>query len=120
MLLAVDFRRDYQPPTLGELLNECRWYLRGGGGHNDCVVRAPLRPAEIPVPDDDRHVPVTQRGQSLTRSFREFGDDFDGVHFLGSHTEHRGLVAGAGTDLQHRLCSCEAQVFCHQRNDVRL
>ena len=80
-----------------------------------------LRIAERAVADMHLHaVRVAGRLEICTRALGELRPPLDRVHLGRELREHRGLVAGAGADVEYALPAAQPEGLADERNHVRL
>ncbi len=87
------------------------------------VVRGPGRVSRGPVARHDGHVRIAGPGQVRRGLPRDVLVEIDGDHGApGAHEvpEQRGVVPGAGADLQHPLAGGDPELIQHVRHDGRL
>ena len=118
LILAADgkdhapVRRELRQERLGHVIRRRR--------HHDSVERLEFRPARITIPDPRVHVAVSQRIEQRPGPPGQLWDDFNRIDVARQLGQDRGLVAGSGPDLEHRVPGRYIQRFGHVRHDVRL
>jgi len=93
---------------------------RRGGRDHDRIEGRGLGPAQVAVPRAHLDVGVAEALQEGRRLLGERRHDLDRVDARGDLGQDRGLIAGAGADLEHGLAALEAQRLRHEADDVRL
>ena len=76
--------------------------MAGGGGHQNPIEGAALRPSEIAIADPGLDVVVAEIPKTAGGSLPECGDDLDRADGLRQRREHGGLVARPCADFEHR------------------
>src|SRR5581483_524481 len=113
--------REHQPPARSELGDQGRRGLGGGRGDGDRVERRPLRepgPAVADVQLDA--VEVARLAEVRPRELGELGDPLDRDDVPGELREHRGLVPGAGADVEYPLLAAQGERAGDERDHVGL
>ena len=82
--------------------------------------RGLIGPPQRAVADANPDVVVAHPLQRRPRPLGQTRQTLDGTHAARQLGQHRGLVAGAGTDLQHLLAARELQQRGHEPDDERL
>ena len=94
--------------------------LLGRGREDNAVERSFLGPAQIAVADTDVNVRVALLGECPPRLYPKFLDDFDGVNLARQFRQHRRLITGPGSDLQHFVAWLQIELLGHESDYVRL
>jgi hypothetical protein len=79
-----------------------------------------LRPAQIAVARAHLNVSVPKFPQCRPRSIRQRRNDLDCIHLVRQLTEHRRLISGSGSDLEHAMIRLDVERLGHERHDVGL
>ncbi len=104
-----------------ELLVQGLGQVRRGGRDRDRGERRVLRKAAAAVADVHVHtVAVPCSVEQLARAVGERRDPLDRVHLARELGEHRGLVAGAGADIEDAFSAVQLELLADARHHVRL
>ena len=112
--------RDNHFPRIGQLIHQGLGNPGSGGGDDDRVVWAVLRPAQGPVIELAQHVQVVEVVKGAAGSDKEGLDPLHGIDLGAEHGEDGGLIAAAGTDFQDGVFLAQAQGLGHEGNDIGL
>ena len=86
--------------TFVELVEECRWHLRGSGSDDDAIERGIVGKAGGAVGEDDNNIGVAEFVQDAASGLVQFGHSFDREYFAREFSKDGGLIPGAGTDFE--------------------
>src|SRR4051812_43065020 len=107
-------QREHEHAAVGELVAPGDRDVGGADRELDPVIRRVVRRARPAVAD--AYLDVVHAGQPLLGLAREVFVDVDGDDAVGEPAEQRGVVAGAGADLEHGVAGLQAELFEHDRD----
>jgi len=113
-------RRD-EPAAVRELVLERLEPLAlARGGDVDGVERRLLRQPARAVADHERDVLDAGARERLRGQARQVGVALDRPHVGGERREDRGVIAGAGADVEHPVLRSQLEQLGHASDDERL
>ena len=119
-ILSAAADRNDKPAAGLQLLYQCGWHMVGSGGHDDRVEGRLVLPSGVTVADAGRIIGVAETFQSLRGLHSQRPNDFVRLDFACEQRRDCGLVARAGTDLQHFSAGLQRQRIGHQGDDEGL
>ncbi len=111
---------DDKASAFGELFEERRRNLRGGGGNDDAVVGRGFGRASRAVGVNDRDFVIAKPGEVVASGVGERSVSLDGDDFASEFGEKCGLISGAGADLENAVFGRERESLEHVGDDVGL
>src|SRR5437867_2080698 len=93
---------------------------RTAGRHEDPIERRLVGPAERSAADAHPHVVVAEPLEQCARPLGQAGQPLDRADAPRQLRQHRGLIAGAGADLEDLFLTVQLEELRHEPDDVGL
>jgi hypothetical protein len=122
-LRAIERQRQHKAPIRFQLFGPGRRDIPSADGENNSIVRSTNGIAKAAVAADHLHTLDARRRKVCACGVHDVLVDVDrhNMTVRADDLRHkRGVVAGAGADLQHSLAWREAELLQHDRHNRRL